>query len=233
MIMNMKRISIIRSLFLFLALTLLAGCASSSGSNTTAPLSADNINLIFVVSPDLAYHAPGDINPNTANLTNQGLQRSLLMATYLKQQVLGAKNVTGIYALAPMTHLQTTPVYSDIPDMTAIGYIQQFALLNQITLPVTATSTFTGNSFPINAAYASGSVPNGVAVPTSYCPNCTGLDFNNTSNNNDTLVSGIINKKSPGYYVFSAPWETISALLTRINTLYGYNLNLPTTYMSR
>jgi hypothetical protein len=232
MIMNMKRIFVLWSLFLILALTLLAGCGGSSGSNPGNALSADNVNLIFVVSPDLAYQTPGDINPDTANLTNQGLQRSLLMATYLKQQVLGAKNVTGIYALAPMTHLQTTPVYSDIPDMTAIGYIQQFALLNQITLPVTATSTFTGNSFPINAAYASGSVPNGVAAPEMYCPNCTGLDFNNTSNNNDTLVSGIINKKSPGYYVFSAPWETISALLTRINTLYGYNLNLPTTYMS-
>jgi methyltransferase (TIGR00027 family) len=32
---------------------------------------------------------PGDINAGTANLTNQGLQRSLRMATYLKQQVLG------------------------------------------------------------------------------------------------------------------------------------------------
>ena len=92
-------------LFLILALTLLAGCEGGSGSNTTAPLSADNINLIFVVSPDLAYNAPGDINPSTANLTNQGLQRSLLMATYLKKQVLGTKNVTGIYALEPMTHL--------------------------------------------------------------------------------------------------------------------------------
>jgi hypothetical protein len=233
-IMIMKRISIVWSLFLVLALTPLAGCGDGSGSshNSSTPLSSNNINLIFVVSPDLAYQATGDVDPNTANLTNQGLQRSLLMATYLKQQVLGAKNVTAIYTLAPMTHLQTTPVYSDIPDMTAIGYIQQFALLNQITLPVTATSTYTGNSFPINAAYATGSVPNGVSVPTTYCPNCTGLDFNNTAKNNDKLVSGIISTKSPGYYVFSAPWETISALLTRINTLYGYNLNLPTTYMS-
>ena len=41
----MKKFSIVWSLFLILALTLLAGCASSSGPNTTAPLSDDNINL--------------------------------------------------------------------------------------------------------------------------------------------------------------------------------------------
>ena len=69
----MKRISVVRSLFLILALTLLAGCAGSSNSNTSTALSSGNINLIFVVSPDLAYKTPGDINPDTANLTNQGL----------------------------------------------------------------------------------------------------------------------------------------------------------------
>jgi hypothetical protein len=243
MIMNMKRNSVVWSLFLILTLTLLAGCAGCSGSNTTAALSADNLNLIFVVSPDLAYNTPGDIQPDTANLTSQGLNRSLQMATYLKQQVLGGNNVTAIYALSPMTHLQTTPTYSDIPDMTAIGFIQQFALLNQITLTVTPTSpytytSYTANNYTINTSYASGSVPPGVAIPTSlmgddltYCPTCTGLDFNNSINNNDTLVSGIINKNIPGFYVFSAPWETTSALLTNIKTTRGYNLNLPTTYL--
>jgi hypothetical protein len=55
--------------------------ASNPTGNTTAtlaitvnaaPLSADNINLIFVVSQDLAYQdqASGDVNPSTANLTN-------------------------------------------------------------------------------------------------------------------------------------------------------------------
>ena len=90
----MKKISIVWSLFLILVLTLLAGCASSSGSNTNAALSAGNINLIFVVSPDLAYQTPGDVNPDKANLSNQGLQRSLLMATYLKTHLLGTNNVT-------------------------------------------------------------------------------------------------------------------------------------------
>ena len=98
-------------LFMVFVLMLLAGCGSSSSPDppapVPAPLNATNVNLIFVVSEDVAYHAPGDINPLTANLTSQGLQRSLLMATFLKQQVLGTKNVTGIYALDPMTHLQT------------------------------------------------------------------------------------------------------------------------------
>jgi len=71
-----------------------------------------------VVSEDLAYQSPGDVNPTTANLTSQGLQRALLMASFLQRNVLGMMNVTGIYALEPMTHLQTT---SNYPDMVAIG----------------------------------------------------------------------------------------------------------------
>src|ERR1035437_4323831 len=77
----------------------------------------------------LAYQASGDVNPSTANLTDRGLQRSLQMATFLREHVLGRKNVTGIYALEPMTHLQTT---SNYPDMAAPEAIQQFALLNRI-----------------------------------------------------------------------------------------------------
>ena len=223
----MKRISVIWSLFLILALTLLAGCGGGSDSspNTNAPLSAADINLIFVVSPDLAYQTPGDINPDTANLTNQGLQRSLLMATYLKTHLLGTNNVTGIYTLAPMTHLQTANNY---PDMAAIGFIQQFALLNQITIQGT-----TANSYPINAAYAKGDVPIccGVVEPSPYIPGAQGLAFNDASGNNIALVTRIINANVPGFHVFSAPWETISALLTNIKETKGYNLNLPATYM--
>src|ERR1022692_2110532 len=141
----MDKGTVVLSLFLALALTLLAGCGSSQPAPPApAPLSAGNVNLIFVVSEDLAYQASGDVNPKTANLTNQGLQRSLLMATFLKQQVLAGENVTAIYAVEPMTHLQTTNNY---PDMAALETIQQFAMLNQITLsdagqihtPATAT----------------------------------------------------------------------------------------------
>ena len=228
--MNAKIVTVIPSLFLVLTLTLLAGCSGDSNTGSTAPaqLSASNVNLIFVASPDLDHHAPGDVDLKTANLTSQGLNRSLQMATFLKQQVLGANNVTGIYALSPMTHLQTANSY---PDMTSIGYIQQFALLNQISLPVDAAgTTYTANSYPISAAYLPGAVPANVSVPPTYCSNCAGLDFNNSNGNNDALVSGIISGKKPGYYLFSAPWETISSLMANINTQKGYNLNLPAVY---
>ncbi len=219
-----------------LALTLLAGCGGSSGPNATAPptpapLSAGNLNLIFVVSEDLAYNASGDVNPGTANLTNQGLQRSLLMATFLQQQVLGKKNVTGVYVLEPMTHLQTTGNY---PDMVALGTIQQFALLNQITLSSVEQpqyTPYTGNSYPLNASYASsGPIPSGVATPAISCPGCQGLDFNDQGGDNEALVTGIVTAKAPGFYVFSAPWETTSALMANINKLEGYKLTLPASY---
>lgn len=71
---------------LVMALSLLTACGG--GSTAAPPLSANNLNLIFVSSPDLAYQAAGDVRPDTANLSPQGLQRSLLMATYLKQQLL-------------------------------------------------------------------------------------------------------------------------------------------------
>jgi hypothetical protein len=211
-----------------LASITLAACGSPSGM--PAPLSTGNLNLIFVVSDDLAHHAPGDVDPNTANLTAQGLQRSLLMATFLKQKVLGNNNVTGIYALEPMTHLQTAKNY---PDMTALVTIQQFALLNQITMSSqTAGGTpCTANSYPINASYAPGAVPGGVAAPLYPSTGCQGLDCKDQGGCNETLLAGIIKANEPGYYVFSAPWETISGLLININKLQGFNLTLPASYM--
>src|ERR1017187_10613473 len=61
-----------------------------------APLAAANMNLIFVVSDDLLYQGAGDVNADTANLTAQGLQRTLLLAPYLQQTVLGYNDVTAI-----------------------------------------------------------------------------------------------------------------------------------------
>lgn len=213
-----------------LTLMLLAGCGGSSNPDPTppapAPLSASNVNLIFVVSEDLAYHAPGDINPKTANLTNQGLQRSLRMATFLKQQVLGRENVTSIYALEPMTHLQTA---SQFADMAGLETVQQFALLNQITLSYEGDPPYMGQSYPLNASYSAESIPIGLPVPSPFCPNCQGLDFHDRDGDNETLVSSIV-KASPGFYVFSAPWETTSALMANINKLEGYNLAVPTSY---
>jgi hypothetical protein len=229
-----NKITVALSLSFALALALLAGCAGSfspnpSGPPDPAPLGADNLNLIFVVSEDLAYQASGDVNPKTANLTNQGLQRSLLMATFLQQHVLGTKNVTGIYALEPMSHLQTANNY---PDMVAFGTIQQFALLNQITLSEAGQTPYTGNSYPLNVLYAPGQVINGVAPPLLACAGCQGLDFSDQGGDNETLVTGIVKANVPGFYVFSAPWETTSSLLANINKLEGYNLSLPASYIS-
>ena len=234
--MQLYKITVVRPRFLLLALALLAGCGGSSGPNATAPstpapLSARNLNLIFVVSEDLAYHAPRDVNPSTANLTNRGLQRSLRMATFLQRQVLGSKNVTGIYVLEPMTHLQTT---NNHPDMAAPETVQQFALLNHITLPgeiPPPNVPYTGNSYPLNASYASAvPLPTGVATPAAYCPSCQGLDFSDQEGDNETLVTGIVKANVPGFYVFSAPWETSSGLMANINKLEGYNLTLPASY---
>lgn len=215
-----------------LGVAALHGCEGSSGDAGPPPLSEQNINLIFVLSPDLAYSAPDDVNPVTTNLTNQGLNRSLKMASYLKQQVLGGRNVTGIYAVAPMTHLQTA---NNIPDLASLGAIQQFAMLNQITLPTSLSlgPPQLGHSYPINVSYGPGMVlPAGVVAPFAYlpCPACQGLDFSNSGNSNDALVAGIISTKSTGFHVFSAPWETTRAMLANINKLYGSSLTMPSGY---
>jgi hypothetical protein len=229
--MIMRETVVVRLILLAVApaLMLLAGCGGNSvpiTPSTPAPLSAANINLIFVVSEDLTNNATGDINPTTANLASQGLQRTLLMASFLQQNVLGKKDVTGIYALEPMTHLQTANNY---PDMVPLESIQQFAMLNQVTLS-DGNQSFTANSYPIFASYSAESIPAGVAPSPSPCPACQGLDFNDTGKDNEMLVSGIVQSDVPGFYVFSAPWETASLLLANINALEGYNLTPPATY---
>jgi hypothetical protein len=176
------------------------------------------INLIFVVSEDLAYQSSGDVNPYTANLTSQGFERSLLTATFLHQLV-GGTRVNGIYVLTPMTHLQTASSY---PDIAAAETVQQFALLTQVTMSTIYPgygSPYTTTGYPLNAS-----------PPSNSCANCQGLDFSDQGGDNEALVSGIIAANVPGSYVFSAPWETTYSLLARINQLKGYNLTLPASY---
>jgi hypothetical protein len=226
----MNKATVVRLLSLVLALTLLAGCGGSNAPPTPASLNPANLNLIFVVSEDLAYQAPGDVNPTTANLTNQGLQRSLLMAPFLQQQVLGMQNVTDIYALEPMTHLQTAGKY---PDIVALETIQQFAMLNQTSASYQGSGPVTANSYPIFASYSlEAALPPDVAPPTVPCAACQGLDFRDQHGDNEVLVSGIVKANAPGFYVFSAPWETVSAVMTNLNQREGYNLTLPASYIS-
>lgn len=232
------------SLFLItLGLMLLPGCGVSPSNPPSAepatpvPLSSANVNLIFVTSEDLTYQASGDVNPATANLTNQGLQRSLSMATFLQQKVLGSQNATAMYAVEPITHPQTANHY---PDMVGLETIQQFAMLNQTTLSVPIASPVTANSFPVNMSYSSAPLPDNVHEPLMNCPaigssgaySCQGLDYRDLDGDNEALVGALIQSNMAGFYVFAAPWETISSLMANINQLKGYNLTVPTSYVS-
>lgn len=220
----MNQISPVRFLVMLLSIMVWISCGNASD---ITPLSEKNINLIFVVSPDLEHNTSGDIDKDTANLTPQGLNRSLQMASYLKEKLLRFKNATSIYTLAPMTHLQTDHKY---PDMTSIGYIQQFALLNRTTLDLNQTSSYSAYTLPIKASYPQGSVPENVSMPSPFCSDCFGLDFKNTNGSNDALVSGIIKKNQAGFYVFSAPWETIYAMMHSLDVSYGNTLNVQPEY---
>jgi hypothetical protein len=89
----------------------------------------------------------------------------------------------------------------------------------------------------VNASYVAGQAPIG-APPLIFCQGCQGLDFKNQPDftgvgDNESLViggAGIIAYKVPGYYVFSAPWETTSALMAGINSAQKFNLTLPESY---
>jgi hypothetical protein len=222
---------LLRHLILIVFATVVMGCGSSSLHPPVVnpnPLSSANLNLIFVLSPDLKYQTPGDVSPTTGNLTSQGLQRALSMATFLKKQVLGSANVTGIYTLEQMTHLQTAAA---LPDMAAIGTIQQFAVMNQITLSTKEGNlVYPANSFPINASYGTGPLPSGVATPFLACTDCQGLDFSDVGGDNEALANNILSANNPGFYVFVAPWETIRQLMANISAQHGYNLAVPSSY---
>ena len=213
------------ALLVALALALhLAACASDTGPGTPAgALDPGDLNLIFVVSPDLDHQTPGDVSPVTGNLTPQGLQRSLLMAGYLKRQVLGGQNVTRIHALQPMTHLQTVGGY---PDLAALTYVQPFAQLNTLSVPGNAgynSPLLTAQSFPINtSAYD----PSSGRASLPY----QGLEFDGASANNAALIGTILAGGYPGFYVLSAPWETVQALLVALDARHSLGLAVPTTY---
>ncbi len=222
---------------LVLALGILAGCGGAQQPDppSPGPLSADNLNLIFVVSEDLNYQASGDINARTANLTSRGLQRALRMGSFLQQNVLGGQNVNGIFALQPMTHLQTVQQY---PDMVPLETMQQFAMLNQMTLWHGNDPPLAANSFPVNDSYASDNVPDGVDRPLLTCSpraglshTCQGLDFRDPSGANEDLLREVITANRSGFFVFAAPWETVSSMIAGINRIELYRLTLPANYL--
>ena len=222
---------------------LLAGCGGSSQPHPTPPtpapsqLSANNLNLIFVASEEVSHHDYGDVNLTTGNLTNRGLNRALKMATFLQQRVLGGADVNGIYALIPMTHLQSANQY---PDMNGLMTVEQVAMLNRTTLSFLNMAPVTANSSPVNISYSSAPLPDGVHAPLMNCPaiessgaySCQGLDYRDLDGDNEALAGALIQSNTPGIYVFAAPWDTISSLMANINRLQGYKLALPARYVS-
>ncbi|MFO1414790.1 MAG: hypothetical protein U1F10_12960 [Burkholderiales bacterium] len=202
-----------------LALALLGACGGGGGSGVAPPLSPADVNLVFVVTPDVAHDPAGDVNPATGDLNARGLQRSVHMASFLKMAVLGGHEAASIAALSPATHPQTG---ASLPFLAALGNVQQFALLNHTTIQGT-----TADSFPIGTSYGPGPVPAGVAPPPSYTVSCRGLDYEDPERNNLGLVTRIVDAALPGSHVFSAPWETTRALLERLKVARGYAFEVP------
>ncbi|HEX7507335.1 MAG TPA: hypothetical protein VF550_11230 [Polyangia bacterium] len=217
------------------AILLLAmGCQSSShqGTANRIQLSPANINLIFVVSQDLAHNS-GDINTTTANLNPRGLNQAMGLATYLQSTLLNNANVTGIYALEPATHLQATSEYQDLPDMVPLEIAEQFAMINQFSInaPAGTTPTFYRDySYPINVCYTPASLPTGVDIPLAFIPTSQGIDFADRSGGNEALVNGIIAKGQGGFYVFVLPFELFRALLGNLKTQNAYDYQMPVAW---
>ena len=113
-----------------------------------------------------------------------------------------------------MTHLQTANNY---PDMVGIETIQQFAMLNQITLSSDQAggTPLAGNSYPINDSYAAVPLPIGVLPPQTYWPIAKGWTSATRTATTKTW-SPVVKAGSPGFSL-SARWEILSALLAKIN----------------
>jgi len=241
-----RRLPVVALLFvLTVALMLLAECGGSSQPDPAPPsptfatssLSANNLNLIFVVTEDVSYQEYGDVNLKTGNLTNRGLDRALKMATFLQQKVLGGVNASGIYALIPMTHLQTAGHY---PDMNGLLTVEQFAMLNATALSYPTFLPATASSYPVNISYSPAPLPVDVHTPLLDCPaigsgaayRCQGVDYRDLDGDNETLVEALIGTNMSGFYVFSAPWDTVTSLMANISRHMNYGLTLPSNYLS-
>jgi len=78
--------------------------------------------------------------------TSSSLNAGYINLVFVVSEYLSHNDVMGIYALEPMTHLQTADLF---PDMADPETIQQFAMLNTETLqfnPV-GSALYTANSF--------------------------------------------------------------------------------------
>jgi len=101
------------------------------------------------------------------------LERSLLTGTYL-HQLAGTSSVNGIYALTPMTHLQTA---GNFPDMVAAETVEQFAALTQVTM----STAYPGYVQSVDDRR----LPDQCLSASDSCANCQGLDFADQGGDNE------------------------------------------------
>ncbi len=67
----------------------------------------------------------------------------------------------------------------------------------------------------------------GRCAPVAALSGLSGSGLQDQQGDNEALLNTVIEANAPGYYVFSAPWETVSTLLANINRLKDYNLITP------
>ena len=203
---------------------------ATAATNTVASsgvLNASYENLIFVVTPDLANNN-GDVNPATANLSGQGLQRVIRLAAFVQSTLLGSASPGELYGLEPATHLQ-----NGFPDLVPLEFLEQLSVLEQYTedvlLPQPPTIT-TGDSFPIDVSFTLASLPSGAAVPPAFYPSCQGLDFADSGGDNETLVNAVIARRLPRAYVFALPFATFQSLLAQLKVRNDYHYSVPAAW---
>ena len=151
------------------------------------------------------------------------------MAPFLQQNVLGGKNVTGIYALEPMTHLQTaaTGTYPDMVALETIAAVRHAESDHSVRWQSGLYRKQLSDPCLVFGRIHTG----GSCARRRHPARLARVSISTTSRgDNEILLSGIIQADVPGFYVFSAPWETTSDLLTNINPLEGYQLTLPAGY---
>jgi hypothetical protein len=145
------------AIFALLILAILTATLSSRAADAPAParLGADTLNLVFIRS--------ADVDAATGDLSIKGLNRSLMMGSYLRS-LLGGQSVSEIHALIPTSH----PVGPGrIPDLAPLETVQQFDLLSQhaigyagATLPIKVDIDYRNTLAAIHRMIAGRSIGN-------------------------------------------------------------------------
>ncbi len=225
-----NKMTAVRVLFVVLAMALLAGCGGSSGHSAPAPnppaLSAGNVNLIFVVSEDLAYQAPGDINPKHGEPYQSGF--AAVAAHGHVPATAGARDQECHRHLRAGTDDPFANREAITPTWPRLRPFSSSPCSTRSRCPVTLRA---GPSFrpqlPDQCILCGRVDTQRSCHAIAVLPELPGSRFQRPRRRQRNSGNPYAPGKLPGFYVFSAPWETISVLLANINKLEGYNLTLP------